>query len=801
MRRTLKYILLSIPALSLLVVILIWAGLRLSLPQLDGDLQVAGLTEPVSIHRDTLGVVTIETPDRFAAAYATGFAHAQDRFFQMDLARRFAAGELAELFGSRGVDFDSRQRRHQLRKRARQSIANVSGNYLKILESYVAGVNGGLESLNARPFEYSLIGTQPQAWLLEDSVLVLSSMYFRLQSAAARRETRLGWLAECFAEPVLDFLAPVGTRWDAPLTGEPWPQVPVPSAEQLNIRELPALELSAIEQSAALSKEDLIPGSNNWALSGQRSATGAALVANDMHLGLGVPHIWYRLRLLTKALDGSPIDVSGISLPGMPFVVVGSNTNIAWGFTNSYGDWLDLVQLELDTDDHSRYLTPTGSEAFDVELETIQVKGEAAVEIEVRHSRWGPIIDEPATDDLITSATGQKIFAWRWIAHRSELFTAPGLLPLEYAKDITDAIELAPLASIPAQNLVVGDRAGNIGWTIMGQIPLRNNSYASRFPLDWRSAAVDWPGWLATNDYPVIINPGSGQLWTANNRQADGQPMQNIGYGQVALGARARQIRDDLTGLSRPATVDDMHAVHLDDRALFLDHWRELLLQTLDQQNMADGSVRAEIYRLVSQDSNNAAVDAVGYRLVREFRQRVKNQLMQSLTRQCSSNERAFSGTRQAEGPVWEILQTRPMHLLDAAYPDWQTFLLTQIDALVSSGEKLEKRTWGAYNRLDMTHPVAGGIPIIGQWLNMRSEPLAGDNDMPRVQRTDFGQSQRMAVSPGFEAQGYMVMPGGQSGHPLSPFYRSLHKDWVVGNQTPFLPGETSHSLNLNPNE
>ncbi len=796
MRRALKYILIAIPVILVLALVLVWAGLRMSLPQLDGELTVDGLSEQVSIQRDGLGVVTIETPDRYAAAYATGFAHAQDRFFQMDLSRRFAAGELAELFGARAVDFDRTRRRHQMRKRARMAISEVSPSYLRLLESYVAGVNSGLQSLAAKPFEYTLVGTTPQPWVLEDSLLVLASMYFRLQASDAGNELQLGWLKECFAEPVLDFIAPIGTPWDAPLLGNTWPTASIPTPDQLNIRDLPALPLSASTQvgiHTAESKDRLL-GSNNWALSGGRSATGSALVANDMHLGFGVPHIWYRLRLLTRALDGSAVDLTGVSLPGMPFVVVGSNTHIAWGFTNSYGDWLDLVQVEADQNDISMYLTLTGSEAFRTEQETIQVKGEPSVEIEVRLTRWGPVIREPEE-----AAADQRLLVWRWIAHKPEWFTTPGLLPLEHARDISDAIELAPLVSIPAQNLMVGDRDGNIGWTIMGRIPLRLYSRASRFPLAWQSAAESWPGWLASADYPVIVNPASGQLWTANNRQVGGRQLRHIGYGQVGLGARAGQIRDALSQLDQPATPEDMHAIQLDDRALFLAGWRDLLLQTLDQQALEGQPRRSEIFQLVSNDSQTATADAVGYRLVREFRQRVKDQIMRSLTRQCSADGSEFTGTRQSEGPVWQILQEQPMHLLDAGYADWRAFLLTQIDALADGQENLSEYTWGAGNRLRMQHPLAGAIPVVGQWLNMPAEPMAGDNDMPRVQRSGFGQSQRMAVSPGFESEGYMVMPGGQSGHPLSPYYRSLHDDWAAGRMTPFLPGETQHTLVLTP--
>lgn len=799
MRRILKTTLITIIAIILLLAIAVWLVLRASLPQLDGELSVTGLQTEAVIQRDSNGVVTIETPSRRSAAYATGFAHAQDRYFQMDLARRYAAGELAALFGQRALDFDRTQRRHQMRKRSQQASASIQGVYRDVLQSYVEGVNAGLRSLDARPFEYQLLRAQPEAWSLEDSALVLASMYFRLQASDARDERELGWLAECLPPPVFDFIAPVGTDWDAPLQGGAWPQPPLPTPQQWNIRDLPPLD---VDDSALAMLPDAVRdiGSNNWALAGTRTANGAALVADDMHLGMSVPHIWYRLRLLSTALDGSPLDITGLSLPGTPFVVVGSNTHVAWGFTNSYGDWLDLIRIETDPDNPAHYLTPQGSEAFRIETETINVKGGEHVAIEVRHTRWGPVIEQNAEDE----ASDTPLFAWRWIAHSAAFFTPPVMLPMEHATSIHDAIELAPLVSIPAQNLVVGDRQGNIGWTIMGRIPLRHNSGVSRLPQDWRTADEDWPGWLPAAQYPVIINPPSGQLWTANNRQLDGRGLSILGYGQVGLGARAGQIRDGLSALTQPATERDMQTVQLDNRALFLARWRQLLLDTLDEQSRADNPLRQALYQHVEHDSERAAPDSVGYRLVREFRQRVINHLMASLTRQCPASSRAFDGTRQAEGPVWQLLNSRPMHLLDAAYADWQALLLAQIDTLTADATRngetdLAHYTWGEFNRLSMRHPLAGAIPLLGNRLNMPATPMAGDNEMPRVQRSGFGQSQRMAVSPGFEADGYMSLPGGQSGHPLSPFYRSLHADWLNAEATPFLPGEARHTLILKP--
>lgn len=794
MLRILKILVLSITGILLLAVIAIGIWLRSSLPQLDGELHVTGVADVVSIERDDNGVVTIIADQRSDAAYATGFVHAQDRFFQMDIARRYAAGELSELFGERALGFDRRQRRHQMRQRAEQSIAALPNDYRQFLAAYVAGVNDGLQALNSKPFEYSLLGISPKQWKITDSALVLASMYFQLQAGDANLERVTGWLADCLSDSVFDFIAPVGTEWDSPLTGGVWPVTAVPTEAQLNIRELPALAQNTHFGNRAIHAiEDPVFGSNNWALSGARSESGAALVADDMHLGFNVPHIWYRLRLQTQDLPKTSLDITGVTLPGMPFVVVGSNTHIAWGFTNSYGDWLDLVKLET-TFDNTQYMTSQGNQPFTVELETINVKGADSVVIEVKHTRWGPVIDE------IPDNNGMNVlYAWRWVGHMPEFFTAPGLLSLEQAQNVEEAVAAAPEASIPAQNLVVGDQAGNIGWTIMGRIPIRDNAQRLRWPLDWQNADEGWRGWLPANEYPQVINPVNGQIWTANNRQVGGEALNILGYGNVDLGARARQIENDLSALDTAANEADMQAIQLDDRALFLARWKSLLLSVLDEEARRDNSKREAIYQQVMASSDAAKADAVGYRLVREFRVAVKSEVMRSLTRQCPAPSQSFAGTRQAERPLWQIMQQRPMHLLDAAYSDWNSFLLTQVDTLAKDVQSLEDYTWGDRNRHIQRHALSGGIPVVGQFLNMANTPMSGDRDMPRVHQRGSGQSQRMAVAPGHEEQGYMVMPGGQSGHPLSPYYRSLHQDWLDGEMTSFMPGATKHILQLLP--
>ena len=311
-------------AFGLIAGIIVWAAVRASLPDIDGEVPVTGLVAAASIERDAAGIPTITARSRADLAYATGFAHGQDRFFQMDLIRRRGAGELSALFGEVAVEVDKRYRFHRFRSRARDSLAALSATELDVLESYADGVNAGLESLGARPFEYLLLKAEPASWRPEDSVLVVYTMFAMLNDPRAVRDIRRGLAHRILPADVYAWLYPQGTPWDAPLMGEPRPVAAYPAAEVYSVR-----EFSGDAPPAAEVGKPQLNGSNNWVVSGDLTTTGRAIVSNDMHLGLSAPNIYYQARLI---VDGDlPRDVTGVTLPGAPFVVAGGNTRVAWG--------------------------------------------------------------------------------------------------------------------------------------------------------------------------------------------------------------------------------------------------------------------------------------------------------------------------------------------------------------------------------------------------------------------------------------------------------------------------------------
>jgi penicillin amidase len=781
----------------LLLVVLLVAGafwvrgqLRASLPQADGERAVSGLTAPVTVERDGLGVPTIHAADRVDAARALGFLHAQERFFQMDLLRRQAAGELSELFGKVALDVDRKHRLHRLRDVARRTVAASTPRDRTLLEAYTQGVNAGLASLGAPPFEYLLLRQDPAPWTLEDSILVTLAMFIELNDPDGTHELSLGVMHDLLPGPMFDFLSQSGSEWDAPLVGQPMVTPGIPGPEVFDLRKETAAARPLPWRTVG---ERRTPrGSNNWAVAGTHTADGRAWLANDMHLGIQIPNTWYRASMVLGTRGERRI--TGVTLPGVPAFAVGSTGRIAWGFTNSYVDWHDLVIVEMDPKDPEVYRTPQGPRRFEHRKEVIRVKGGEDATLDVRETVWGPVLFD--RDHL-----GRPL-ALAWTAHHPDAVNLD-LLALEQTWTVDEAVEIAHEAGIPPQNFVVADKDGRIAWTIIGKIPKRGG-LDGKIPASWADGTRGWNGWLASGEVPKVVDPPSGRIWTANTRVVEGPELARVGDSGYWLGARARQIRDDLLALDK-ARPEDLLAIQLDDRALFLERWRRLLLETLSSQATQDHPRRREMRGLVETSwTGRASVDSVGYRLVKEFRREVRNRTLEPILARCAQADERFDpgDLRQIEGPLWKLVTEKPAHLLDPKYKSWDEQLLAAADGVLTSyeGQDLAARTWGERNTSRISHPLSAALPgFAGRWLNIEPRQLPGDSDMPRFLAPAFGASERIVVSPGKEEAGLFEMPVGQSGHPLSPHYRDSQRAWEEGAPTPFLPGKAESTLKLVP--
>ena len=772
-----------------------YIALRSSLPRLDGSVPVSGLSSPVTVLRDSLGIPTVHAATQADAMRAIGYLHAQDRFFQMDLMRRRAAGELSELLGKGALPLDKAVCIHRFRALASQVIAREAPAQRALLAAYTAGVNAGLSDLSARPFEYFVLRAAPRPWSEEDTLLVAYALVLDLEDSTGRYKRTLSALCSSYGFVGLDFFAPLQTPRDAALDGSTatLPAVPKPSVIDLHTRTDSAdLARARPGAYAGVPDHDWVDlGSNSLAVDAAH-AGGAALVANDVHLNLGVPNTWYR-----AAIEWPGHRAIGLTLPGVPYILAGSNGKIAWGWTVAYASMGDLISIptELSAD---MYHGPGKAELLTLERhkDTIQVRGGDPVEVESRWTLWGPIVSDDGHG---------RLTAYQWIFDRPEGLNL-GIGRIEFAGSAAEAVALAHRSGMPALSLMVADASGRIGWTVSGAIP-RRVGYNGRTPVTYAYSDRRWDGTLPADSVPKLLNPRDGILWSGNGRMVGGQGLDLLGDGGYARPARAAQLRDDLRALvarGQPVTAADLLQIQLDNRALALEPWRALLLGTLPAEPDPAKPDRATLREVVLRAwDGRASVDSVSYTFVRNFRLAVARRVLEPIYARPREFEPDLDWTHvNYEEPLLKILAERPLHLLDAQYGSWEDLLLQAADDVTTDlrrqGIDPGKATWGGQNTALIVHPFYRILPhaLVG-WLRMPADPLAGDSDMPRVLGPSRGASVRFAVSPGHEEAGIMEMPGGESAHPLSPYFKAGHEAWVRGEPAPFLPGAPEHTLTL----
>ncbi len=798
MIRWLKVALAAAGVVTLLVAasaIALFFVVRASVPILDGDKPLANLQKPVTITRDASGMVSITADTSRDAIRALGYVHGQERFFEMDLARRSAAGELSALLGSATLPMDKQKRAHRLRARAAAEFASADPKERAWYTAYTEGVNAGVAALGARPWQYLVLRADPAPWREEDSLLVVAEMYVMLQAGGFESRFTDIRLRKMLGDTLFNWLRPQGGPWDATLDGITPTIAPLPTADDIDLRKAAAAkpQVSASSQTSSetpsATAESAQPiehylGSNNWAVSGLRTADGRAILADDMHLGLSAPGIWFRAQM-TFNQNGKPLRVVGMTLPGVPQITAGSNGHIAWGFTNNYGQFFDWVALPKNG------ASPL---AIRTTNETILVKGADSVTLEVKETDVGPVLKSDADNN----------YALSWVLYR------PGALVnrvagFMFATDLDEAINISHRVPMPHQNILIADNVGNIAWTVAGRIPARPEWRVSRgtpTPVDQLPT-----GWLDPGKYPLIKNPADGLLWTANSKQLGGAGSEIIGDGGFDLGARAMQIRDRLRETPKH-TEQTLYAIQLDRESRFLKRWAALALA-----RGAAPSTPPPIAVLVAKlkDWNGAAdIDQVGHRVARAFRERVQSELWRAWLASKNANtattdapsDAALSHDARFEYAAWQAIEAEAPHLLPKGYLSWPHFLDAQMvwvhDDLVKQHGALDNATWGNRNMSRIKHPFSRAMPFLSPYLDMPSRPLAGDNHMPRVAAPGFGASQRLVVSPGKEDQGILTLAGGQSGHPLSPFYGAGHQQWLDGAPLPLLAGEAKHTLTLN---
>lgn len=782
---------LSLIALALVLLLVGWLLMRGSLPQTEGSVHLPGLAGPVTVTRDTHGMPTVRAQNPLDAWRVLGYIEAQDRFVQMDFMRRTAGGELAALVGPAAVAQDRKHGLFNLRAKARRIYQNASPAEKARLEVFALGVNEGLDALAVRPWPYLLLGQSPRPWKPADSVLVIYAMAFMLEDPWGRRGRSLAALQSLYPASVVEFLMAPDPHWMAPMRGKLPALPPIPGTSAINLAALPPAKPGHAPLAPLAST-----GSNNFVVAGRYTQSGQPLLANDMHLPLGIPATWYRARLEFPQPE-SPHDkrtLTGVFLPGVPALVAGSNGRLAWGFTNNYGDWVDIVRVPVHGDPPV-YDTPAGAETVEANRRTIRVAGQKPVSHEVRHTIWGPVIGTAPDGTLLVS---------HWSVAQ------PGGINLDFLHlgeldTVADALKLAAHSGIPPQNLLIAGKQ-HIAWSTVGRIPARLADCDYTVPQSRDAGHCGWDGWLEPGAYPKIVDPENGFLATANNRVDASAAGDVLGNGGYADGARAHQIVADLQRLTRRGNVTtrDLLSVQLDDRAVFLKRWHDLILKVLRPAALEYHPRRKRFRKVVKNWGARASVDSVGYRLVRAFRLRVAQlafaPILKRLKTRYPDAELPFA--RQKEGPLWRLVTARPDNWLNARYATWNALFLNVIDGLIHkywTGSGLSRATWGARNTVALKNRIGRALGPLGSWMNWPVVQLPGDSHMPRVQGPAFGASERLVTAPAASTAAILEIPGGVSEHPSSPWYRDGFKAWAQGLPMPLLPGPARTTLHFMP--
>lgn len=549
-------------------------------PQESGTVRVAGHAAPIAIETDVHGVPTIRAQSIPDAMFGLGYVHARDRLWQMEFQRRVGAGRLAEILGESLLPYDRFLRTVGFRRAAEASWKSLSPEAQRLIQAYARGVSGYLESSSARPIEFRLLRIEPDTWDPLDSLVWAKMMAWDLAGDARNEIRRARFAAAVGAEKAAELL-PVAASEPTILSDEEWAPSRPPAPPHA-LRLPPTGPWQTLDEAFAtldplgFGGEDL--GSNSWVLAGSRTASGLPLLANDPHLGLRVPSVWY-----LASIQAPGYSVSGATLPGIPGVIIGHNNRIAWGLTSIEPDVQDLFLEEVDPKDPSRYRHRGESKPFDVHSETIHVRGRGDVPLMVRSSVHGPIV----TEALEGAETLGKPVALRWTGLDPGDRTAEAFYTIGTARNWNEFLAGARLLQSPPQNLIYADVEGHIGYTASGAMPIRPRA-DGLFPISG-AGEDDWLGTIPFDELPRVLDPERGHIVTANNRVVSGAYPYSFGLNW-AEPYRARRITDLI--LEKPKlNPDDVRTIQLDRKSLQAEELLPLLLDTVPADTASQGAL------------------------------------------------------------------------------------------------------------------------------------------------------------------------------------------------------------------
>ena len=766
--RVWRWLSLSFLALLAIAIGLVAWGLSIvhsPLPRLDGSVSVEGISGPVSITRDGHGIPTIEAPTLHDVFFAQGYITAQDRLFQMDLMRRAASGELSEVVGEVALKHDRRQRILGIRAQAEKGLAALGAEDRDYLGAYAGGVNAYIEAYRNRlPLEFRILGYAPRRWEILDSLTIFYQMAETLTTSPYTALDRQRILDKLGPELTADLY--VNSSWrDHPptevtpdLEGVPPQQKSVSPAAVTAIPSTPTpltllapwLEPFGRNEAAAL-------GSNNWVVSGAHTVSGKPLLSNDPHLGHQMPNLWYAAHLRSGNFD-----VAGVALPGCPYIIIGHNRRIAWGFTN-IGPTVQDAYIETFNAD-GQYLTRQGWKAPEHRQEIIHVKNGPDASLDVETTRHGPIVTE------LIPGESRKI-ALRWTLYDGVRIP---LFQLDSAQNWGDFRHALSEFDAPGQNVVYADVDGNIGYQATGKIPIRAAGDGS-LPLDGSTDAHEWTGYVPYDKLPSILNPPSGIVATANSRiTPDGYPY-SISVEWEAPWRTDRIYRVLHSG--KKFSAADMLALQMDIYSELDRFVADKLVYAVDHAAKASPQARkaADILRQWDgeMDANSAAPA-----IVSRARQELRRMLLQSKLGAGWTDYHWMMET------VWleNVLDHQPARWLPPNFPNYDDFLAAVLEeALKQAPQHLTAWKWGPEQSVTIQNPVLGKLPILRRWTGPGEVSQSGSEYTVKAAGRTYGPSQRFTADMANLDASTLNLVTGESGNFSSPYYMDQWKAWYYG--------------------
>ena len=854
------------------------SALRQNLPVVDGQVRVAGLSAPVTVARDERGVPHITAASVEDLVFAQGYVTASDRLWQMDALRRHAAGELAEVLGNGLIEHDRMQRTLQLRAAADRALALLPPDQMHWLEAYARGVNASMQeqmggSKPHLPLEFRLLRYQPAPWTPRDSLLVGLAMFQDLTTTFPEELDREALSAKLAPELIAD-LYPVDSWRDHPagqppvdLTA-PQPEIEeVPLDESQSELERPAPDDRANEHASdlliaknvlaeTLAKyrcEGCISGSNGWTVAGAKTKSGKPMLASDMHLSHGVPGIWYM-----ASLEAGEFHVSGVTLPGTPFVIVGHNQHIAWGFTNLGADVQDLyIEHTRGTGAAAEFEAADGSwHPLLHQREVIHVKGEADVVLDVAATQHGGM----ATPLLSGDGHGvypheSRAIALRWTIYDPANLTSP-FYAVNAAKDWTTLCAAVSSFGGPSQNLMYADDQGHIGYHAIGKVPVRGGfpgaetgtgaaagagteagaasgvgtvpTAISPVPTDGMDARYEWVGYIPFEQMPQAYDPPGGVVATANSRTTpEGYPFPvTLDWAAPYRNERIWKVLQAKSGLT-PADMlalqtdvySDLDKVIAQRLVYAIDHATSVqrggtstrskrLRQAADLMRVWDGTVAAD-------SSAAAVVDAAR---VAFWPMILGPQL--GITAGAAEGNTSAKGAEMLALYSWgektfaeeQIIMHAPERWLPVKYQDWNELLTAAVEQGLADDKApadLSKWRYGSVHAVDIEHPIYSKSPLLGKVLGMRTgtgaQPQSGDGSTVKQVGRKFGPSERLTVDFGNLDDSTLNVVLGESANPASAWFMDQWSAWYQGKTfaMPFskdaTQAATRHTLTLVP--